>query len=210
MGVFNFFKKHILLANLLLALFVVIVLVYILLFWLDSYTNHGEAVNVPNVKGLQIEEAAPFFQTNELFYTVIDSQFIKNVVPGTILETVPPIGTSVKKGRTIYLTINSFSAKLLTVPDVIGMSQRQAFSMLKSVGFESVHTELVAGAFRDLVVGLEMQGNPLNFGDKIKADSHLLLLISSGTETFVPEEEVGLQTSEEEMDVQISEEETWF
>jgi beta-lactam-binding protein with PASTA domain len=118
------------------------------------------------------------------------------------LETVPPIGTSVKKGRTIYLTINSFSAKLLIVPDVIDMSQRQAFSMLKSIGFESVQEKIVPGAFRDLVVGLEMRGNPLTSGDKIPASSPLTLLISSGTEEFVPEEEEG--------GVEITEEETWF
>jgi beta-lactam-binding protein with PASTA domain len=201
MGIFNFFKKHILFANLLLALFIVIMLVYILLLWLDAYTNHGEAVGVPDVKGLQVEDAAPFFQTNELYYTVIDSQFVKNAIPGTILETIPPIGTRVKKGRTIYLTINSFSAKLLTVPDVIDMSQRQALSMLKSLGFESIREELVPGAFRELVVGLEMRGKALNVGDKIPSDSPLTLLISSGAEEFI---------SEEENELEIAEEESWF
>jgi beta-lactam-binding protein with PASTA domain len=107
----------------------------------------------------------------------------------------------VKKGRTIYLTVNSLSARLLTVPDVVDMSQRQALSMLKSIGFESVRTELVAGAFRDLVLGLETQGKKLNSGDKIPADTPLTLLISSGTEAFIPEEET---------DVEPSEEESWF
>jgi beta-lactam-binding protein with PASTA domain len=201
MGILNFFKKHILLANLLLALLIVVLLVYILLLWLANYTNHGKAVDVPDVKGLRIEDAAPFFQTNELYYTVIDSQFIKNAVPGTILETVPPIGTSVKKGRTIYLTINSFLAQMLTVPDVIGMSQRQALFMLKSVRFESVQEKIVPGAFRELVVGLETRGKTLNSGDKIPADTPLTLLISSGTEEFIPEEAGEIETTEEE---------TWF
>jgi beta-lactam-binding protein with PASTA domain len=198
MGILNFFKKHILLANLLLALFVVVLLVYLLLLWLADYTNHGEAVDVPDVKGLLVEDAVPFFQYSELYYTVIDSQFVKSVAPGMILETVPPIGTSVKKGRTIYLTVNSLSARLLAVPDVVDMSQRQAFSVLKSIGFESVRMQSVPGAFRDLVLGLETQGKTLNSGDKIPSDIPLTLLISSGTEAFVPEEEIDEETSEEE------------
>jgi beta-lactam-binding protein with PASTA domain len=201
MGVFNFFRKHMLLANLLLAVLIIVVLVYILLNWLNRYTNHGEAIEVPDVKGLQIDAAAPFFQANELFYTVIDSQFVKNAIPGAILETVPPIGTSVKKGRTIYLTVNSFSAQLLIIPDVVDMSQRQAFSMLKAIGFESVREKIVPGAFRDLVVGLETRGRSLSIGDKIPANSPLTLLISSGTEEFAPEEDGGAE---------ITEEETWF
>ncbi|MDR2086019.1 MAG: PASTA domain-containing protein [Dysgonamonadaceae bacterium] len=201
MSILNFFKKHILLANVLLALFIVIALVYILLLWLDTYTNHGKAVDVPDVKGLQVEDAASFFQTNDLYYTVIDSQFVKNALPGAILETIPPVGTPVKKGRTIYLTINSFSAKLLTVPDVIDMSQRQALSMLKSLGFESVREKVVPGAFRELVVGLEIRGKTLTAGDKIPADTPLTLLISSGTEKFI---------SEEENETEIPEEETWY
>jgi beta-lactam-binding protein with PASTA domain len=201
MGILNFFKKHILLANLLLALIILIVLVYILLFWLDKYTNHGKAVEVPNVKGLRIEDAASFFQTNELYYTVIDSQFVKNAVPGTILETIPPIGTSVKKGRTIYLTVNSFSAQLVTIPDVVNISQRLALSMLRSLGFESIREELVPGAFRGLVIGLETRGNALSAGDKIPGNSPLTLLISSGAEEFI---------SEEENELEIAEEESWF
>jgi beta-lactam-binding protein with PASTA domain len=198
MSILNFFKKHILLANLLLALFILIVLVYILLFWLDRYTNHGQAVEVPNVKGLRIEDATSFFQINELYYTVIDSQFVKNAVPGTILETIPPIGTSVKKGRTIYLTVNSFSAQMLTIPDVVNISQRLALSMLRSLGFESIHNELVPGAFRDLVVGLETRGRALSAGDKIPANSPLTLLVSSGTEEIIPAEENELDAINEE------------
>jgi hypothetical protein len=48
--------------NLLLAICIACGLVYGTLKWLESYTRHNEAVVVPDVKGLDIEEAAEFFK----------------------------------------------------------------------------------------------------------------------------------------------------
>jgi beta-lactam-binding protein with PASTA domain len=199
MNIPNFFRKHPLVANFLLAALVVIVLVIVLLSWLKSYTNHGEAVEIPDVKGLLVEDAASLLQTRELNYEVIDSLFVKNAVVGTIVETVPPIGTPVKKGRKIYLTINSFSSQLITIPDVIETSQRQAVSILKSLGFESIQERIVPGDFRDLVVGLETKGKTIFPGDKVPSNSRLVILVSSGIkEISQGEEEDGLGITEEE------------
>ena len=40
---------------------------------LRGYTLHNQAIVVPDVKGLQLEEASTFFENNDLRYTVIDS-----------------------------------------------------------------------------------------------------------------------------------------
>jgi beta-lactam-binding protein with PASTA domain len=203
MRVLDFFKKHIIIANILLAVAIVCVLVFILLLWLNVYTNHGKEVTVPEVKGLTVEEAAPFFQNIVLKYEVSDSLFVRGSTAGTILETIPPIGTAVKEGRTIYLTVSSYLSKLFTVPDVMDMSQRQAVSLLSSTGFEKVTIKLVPGAYRDLVVGLEAGGRTLTVGDKIQADTRLTLLVSSGTgEEYVdsdsiPEEPGNDESTEE-------------
>lgn len=81
----NFFVKLIknpYVLNLLLAVVVTCGLIYGALKWLDHYTRHNEAVVVPDVKGLKIEEAAEFFKNNNLRYNVIDSVFSKDVEPG--------------------------------------------------------------------------------------------------------------------------------
>jgi beta-lactam-binding protein with PASTA domain len=208
MNIIDFFKKHILLANLLLAAGLIPVILFGLMLWLDRYTNHGEAIEVPDIKGLSVEAAAPLLQAKELNYLIIDSLFVKNAIAGTIIETVPPIGTTVKKGRTIYLTINSFFAQLLAVPDVIDLSQRQALSILRSAGFESVQEKIVSSPFRGLVVGLETEGKTLSAGDKIPADSKLILLISSGDSEINPDSESS-ENSEEIWVPEITEEESW-
>ncbi|MDR0682765.1 MAG: PASTA domain-containing protein [Dysgonamonadaceae bacterium] len=195
----NFFS-NIYIKNLLIAVFIFIILVFIVLWWLDSYTHHGKKVIVPDVKGLRIADAAPLIERQTLQYVVIDSSYVKNKLPGSILETIPPVGTSVKEGRTIYITVNSYIAQMLIVPNVKDMSQRQAFAMLKSVGFEQVNIRIVPGAFQDLVLGLETGGQTVTGGDRIPADVPLILLVSSGQEEtpFPEEDEILLDNDSEE------------
>ncbi len=198
-GLFN----NIYVKNILLAIIILLVLVFLVLKWLDSYTKHGSQVMVPDVKGMQVAKAAPFFEQKALNYVVIDSTFVKNKVPGSILETIPPVGTNVKEGRTIYLTVNSHTAQMLTVPAVKDMSQRQAMAILKSIGFESVEIKTVPGAYRELVLGLETRGKALDPGGHVPADTPLSLLVSSG------EEEIVFSTDSVVLD-NSTPEESWF
>ena len=92
----NFFVKLIknpFVINLLLVIVVSCGVVYGVLAWLDSYTRHNQAVVVPDVKGMKLEDAAEFFGNNKLRYNVIDSVFSKDVAPGSIVELVPGVGS---------------------------------------------------------------------------------------------------------------------
>ena len=181
MKIWNFIKNNIYIRNLLLAIFVVVVIINLTFWWLDVYTRHGKAVEVPDVKGLQVQDAAPFFERKSLRYAVIDSVFRRDAIPGSILETLPPIGTKVKEGRIVYVTINSFTAQMLTLPEVKDMSQRQAYAMLQSMGFESVQVRSVPGSYRDLVLGIESLGKEMESGQRVPTNTPLTILVSSGT-----------------------------
>jgi beta-lactam-binding protein with PASTA domain len=207
MSLLNFFKKHLIIANFLLAVAIVCVLMCALMVGLNACTHHGKEVTIPDVRGFHLEEAATYIKIRTLKYEVTESLFVKGTEPGTILETVPSIGSSVKEGRTIYLKVSSYIAKLFTVPDVMDMSQRQAVSLLSSTGFENVTIKSVPGKYRDLVVGLESKGRTLTVGDKIQASTRLTLLVCSGTgqeyinldsETEAPIEEATREESGED------------
>ena len=201
MNMLNFLKKYPLLTHLFLAVIITCAIIAGLLLWLNSYTNHGKVVEVPNVKGLKIEDAIPLLEGKTLQYDIVDSMFVKNATPGTILETTPPVGVLVKEGRTIYITINSLNAQKITIPDVIDLSQRQGISMLRSLGFESIETKTVPGAYRDLIVGLESKGVTLEAGTKISPTAPLRLLVSSGMEE---------PSAIKEDVVEETDEESWF
>jgi beta-lactam-binding protein with PASTA domain len=194
--------------NLLLAVFILCILTYITLKWLSDYTKHGESVEIPDVKGMTITVAEPFFSQKNISYQVIDSAFYNDFPPGSIIETIPPVGSKIKKGRTIYLRINSYGSQTIDLPEVRDLSQRQASAMLRSLGFENVKIRMVPGAFRDLVLGLESSGREMNAGDKVFATMPLTLLVSSGNgETDISgmlEDTVVVSDEDEDPD------ETWF
>jgi len=177
--------KNIYFRNLLGLILVSILLTVAVLIWMNHYTQHGKSVEVPDVKGLSVEKATPFFTGKKLNYLVIDSVFIKNAVPGSIAETTPEIGTMVKMGRVIYLKIISRMPPLITLPDVKNTSQRQALAILRSLGFEKVEIKTVPGAYMDLALGLESKGIAIAAGQRVSADTPLSLLVSSGSSDIV-------------------------
>ena len=189
--------------NLLAMIVVIILLVSAVLFGLNRYTQHGKAVEVPDIKGLSIEKAEPFLNVINLSYNVIDSVFIKNATPGTVFETTPPIGSKVKKGRTIYLKIVAYLPQLITVPEVKDSSQRQSLAILKSLGFDNIEIKLVPGVYRELVVGLESRGVEIEAGQRIHANTPLSLLVSSGSGEIIL-----LENSADSIEVSLDE--SWF
>ena len=86
--------------------FVVAVILGVL-HWLDTYTHHGESIIVPNVNGLPLKQAEIEFDKKNLKFMVVDSNYVKGMLAGAILDQKPAGGEKVKKGRTIYLTINT-------------------------------------------------------------------------------------------------------
>lgn len=152
----NFFVKLIknpFVINLLLVIVVSCGVVYGVLAWLDSYTRHNQAVVVPDVKGMKLEDAAEFFGNNKLRYNVIDSVFSKDVAPGSIVELVPGVGSKVKEGRIVFVTINALTSQMAVIPEVEDLSFRQAYALLRARGFSSVEIEYVPGDYKDLAMG---------------------------------------------------------
>ena len=186
--------------NILGLILVSVLLVSAVLIWLGHYTQHGKAVEVPDVKGISVELAEPFFTRMNLHFLVVDSVFNKNATPGSITETTPPVGSKVKEGRTIYLKVNSYLPPFITIPEVKDTSQRQSYAMLRSLGFESINMKMVPGVYRNLVVGLESRGIALEAGQRVPANTPLSLLVSSGSGddflTEIPQDSVVVSTDE--------------
>ena len=180
--------------------------VYIVLKSIDSYTNHNQAVNVPDVRGLQIEDAAPFFEKNLLRYTVIDSIYSKAAIPGAIVELLPEANSKVKKNRLVYITINAKTEETAPIPEITDISYRQAYALLKARGFLDVESKYVTGEFRDLTVGVEYGGKMIEEGTPVPLTAKLILVISDGNIIPLEEDSVVVETPE----IVASGEEIWF
>ena len=167
--------------NILIATAVLIVLIFTVMLWLNVYTHHGKQITVPDIKELPVEQAAQILVQKSLQYTIVDSMYVRNKPAGSVLEVVPPAGTNVKIGRTVYLTVNSVTAQMLTVPRVTDMSRRQAETTLRSLGFDNIKIRMQSGAYKDLVIQLEnTSGNPIVEDSRLPVNTPLVLLVSSG------------------------------
>jgi beta-lactam-binding protein with PASTA domain len=180
-------------------------LVYIVLENIDSYTNHNQAVNVPDVRGLQVEEAAPFFGQNRLRYVVIDSVFSKEAKPGAIVDLLPEANSKVKKNRIVYVTVNAKTEETAPVPDITDISFRQAYALLRARGFVDVEHKYVSGEYRDLTLGVEYEGRQIGSGTRVPLTGKLVLVVSDGN--VMPHDGASRQGDSIEI---IGGDESWF
>lgn len=193
--------------SLILAILIIVGLIYGTLVWLNSYTRHNEAVVVPDVKGLTMEKAVPFFESKGIHYNIIDSVFSKEVAPGAIVEIVPSAGSKVKQGRVVFVTINAKTSQMGVIPEVEDLSYRQAQALLTSLGFTSVEVRYVPGDYKDLAKAVEYNGNVLQKGQQIPLNAHLMLIVTSDEEMVDTIPQQFDQAPVESLD---SEEEKWF
>ena len=180
----------------------------------DIYTRHGEAVVVPDVKGMGIGEAEKIFRNRGLSCVVSDSSYVKNQPAGCILEYNPGAGQKVKEGRTIYLTINTLDIPLQVVPDVADNSSlRQAEARILASGFKLDEIQYVAGE-KDWVYGVKYNGRQLVIGDKVPMGATLTLMVGDGGELPQEADSLGVEGSGSAETVTSSEgsaaDESWF
>jgi hypothetical protein len=166
--------------NLLAMAIVVVAILFATLKGLDVYTHHGEAVQVPDIKGLTVTEAMQALQRSKLVGMVADSSYVKDQPAGIILELKPAVGEKVKEGRTVYLTINTLNIPLRPVPDLADNSSlREAQAKVLAAGFRLDEIEFIAGE-KDWVYGVKYQGRPLIAGDKAPQGAALTLMVGNG------------------------------
>ena len=120
--------------NLLLALGVVVVLIVGAMIFLNRVTQHGKELSVPDFSNLSIAEAEYVASQAGVRVEVTDSVFVKRMKRGAVYRQNPAPGSKVKQGRRIVLTINAVNAKKVTMPDLVGLSLRQAKAELMSRG----------------------------------------------------------------------------
>lgn len=156
-----------------------IILVVIVLLLLNLYTRHGQNVVVPRLEGLQIEEANIILKAKGLHAEIVDSVYLRDAVPGAILDQTPKSDNKVKEGRSIYVTVYSKNPQQIAVPGLVDYSTRQAVALLNSLGFTQLSIEEVASEYSGLVMVVEYHGRALLPDEKIPAGSPLNLKVSS-------------------------------
>ena len=207
---FSFKANRFFWVNIIAMVVVAVLIVFGALKGLDIYTRHGQAVVVPDVKGMSVSEAEKMFRDQGLTYVVSDSNYVKNKPSGIILDLNPSVGQRVKEGRTSYLTINTLSTPLCVVPDVADNSSvRQAQAKLMAAGFKLTENRMVSGE-KDWVYGVIYQGRQLQIGDKAPIGATLTLMVGDGVQSAGADSVDMVEDAAISADDSGTEDDSWF
>lgn len=164
--------------------FCLIILICIILYWiffasLSSFTRHGQSVPIPKLVGLTLPEAENLIQGNN-FNIEVDSTYQPGKKPLTILAQQPDPGFPVKKGHTMFLTVNKLVPPTIPMPALVNLSYRSALMRIETSKLILEDTIMRPDLAQGAVLDQLMNGKTINAGTPIPQGSKITLVIGTG------------------------------
>ncbi len=147
---------------------------------LRVFTRHGQALSVPDLTGLSLEEVDSLLTERNLRYQIVDSVYNTNALRGSVTDQNPRPEFKVKENRTIFLTINAFNPELISMPYVVGVSLRQATSIIETAGLKVGKLIYVPDIAKDNVLKQKLLGEDIEEGDSIVKGTTVDLVLGKG------------------------------
>lgn len=194
MNFLKFLISRLFLKHLLIAFSIIIFISIMALLFLRIFTRHGQALSVPDITGLSIPEADSILSERELRFQIVDSVYNANLTRGSIIDQNPRPEFKVKENRTIFLTINAFNPEIIRMPNVVGVSLRQARAIVQTSGLNIGKLTYIPDIAFNNVLQQKFNGNVIEEGDSIVKGSQIDLVLGRGpsSEKTAAPELVGL------------------
>lgn len=161
------------------ALFLIGFLAYILVdgVIMPNYTRHGVSVRVPDVEGQPFERAVKRVRKRKLQVKRDVGRYNPRVDQNTVVDQNPPPNSDVKPGRRVYLTVNAGDVPRVRLPDLNGISIREAKNRVASLGLtiDSVKADSVPAPYPNTVT--RQHPEP---GDSLRKGKGVALWYSTG------------------------------
>lgn len=177
----SFFSWQMILANI-LGIALIVVAWNVVFLWIEDYTYHGESVEMPDLKGMNLENAIAKIEENKLNYIVDSARFDEKKPAFTILSIYPMAGKRVKEGRKVYVKVNPKNRLPVTVPDVIDKSLRIAILQLESAGLRVRDTIYAPDIAKDAVLRLLYKNRDVEAGFLLPRNSYVDVVAGSGNQ----------------------------
>ena len=185
MSLKNYLKSPVFFGQVVAAISIIGVLVYLFMHWLTFTTDHGNEITVPDLSKLNEEQVEDKLDDLDLDYVLLDSVDYNASYPKhTVVEQDPLAGAKVKKNRKIYIKINSSGFTEVRMPNLIEKTYRQAVPTLKALGLEEGEITYKPYLGKDMVLEMHCNGKKLNPGDKIFKSSKIDLVLGDGKVGF--------------------------
>ena len=181
MGIFHFLKVKKFYINLLIILFLCVVLLWITFRLLDRYTRHDKVYTMPDFIGQNYQQVKHDY-SKDFNFILIDSVYPKGQEPGSIYQQDPLPGSKIKKGRNVYAIIVAVTPEKTTMPNLKGISLREAIGRLESSGLEVDYLDYVNYSYKNNVIEQYYQGQPIETGTELVKGSKIMLRVGIGAD----------------------------
>ena len=176
--------------NLLAAVTLIFLIIFLFLQSLSWFTNHGEYLKVPEVKGQNVDNAIKILEARGFDVVIQDSVYLDSIPKYTVIKQLPDPDATVKVNRTVFLTINRATPPTITVPKLEGLSFRFAFDLLRRNHLQLGDTIYRPDFMKGSVLEQQYNGSKIIPGTKVPWGSRITLIIGGGLEVqqmLVPE-----------------------
>jgi len=181
MSLLKFLTSKTFLKQIVLAVVAILVLCFLLMQWLKVNTNHGEFIQVPDLKGKTLNVAEIELKDNDLRLEIQDSANYNPKYPKySVIEQFPLAGAKVKEDRKIYVTVNPSGYRKVVIPNIVRRTFRQAKPTLEALGFEVGDISYQNDIGKDEVLGMRFEGRPIKEGDTLPMTSKIDLILGNG------------------------------
>lgn len=159
----------------------ILVLAWFLIFgWLNTYTNHGKQVSVPDISQMSVQQAMRTLDELNLKYEIDSIKFTEDYAPFSILDYYPIAGSKVKPGRRIFIKSNPSTWRPVELPDLIDKSDRIAYTQLAMRGFMVRDTLYEEDPAKGAVLRVLYDGKPIAAGTLLPKGSYVDLVLGRG------------------------------
>ena len=182
MTFFKFLLTRTFLKQLAIAVLVLIILSFLILWWLRATTNHNQKIEVPDLAKMLLDDVEETLDDLDLRYEILDSaNYNPNYPKYSVIEQIPASGKFVKEDRKIYLTLNPSGYRKVKVPEVVGKTRRQAEPTLLATGFKIGKVSYRPYIAKDEVLELRYKGEKVNPGTELQKTSVIDLILGDGS-----------------------------
>jgi beta-lactam-binding protein with PASTA domain len=178
--VFASISKKPLWVSLLIALGIIALLVFGFFSSLDFFTRHGDEVEIPNVTGKSLDEATAMLEGEGFNVSIQDSIYRDTIAPLAVIKQFPESESRVKANRTVYLTVNRAIPPDVVMPNLVGMSVRNAAIVLKQFGLKMGDTSYRPDFAKNSVLVQLHKGKEIKAGAKLPMGTSISLVLGSG------------------------------
>ena len=116
------------------------------------YTGQGQGITVPDVSRMPLHVATEKLELYGLRHELASKRSNEAFPAEYVIDQTPAAGVIVKPNRKVYITVNTTSTPTVSVPDITGLSLRNATIQLQNSGLITGNITYESSRFRNSIL----------------------------------------------------------